>query len=92
MIRCGSGRRLLEDKPDIAALPLGTISQGQIYEMLVWGSRFETRTCRNKAIELLAGSEGRGACNAKYSSAVGHRKHFPSCSLLYVMPMEEGLT
>ena len=57
MIRCGSGRRLLEDKPDIAALPVGTVSQGQIYESLVWGSRFKTMTYRNKAVALLAGSE-----------------------------------
>ena len=37
MIRFGSGRSLLEDKPDIAALPVGTVSQGQIYESLVGG-------------------------------------------------------
>ena len=63
MIRCGSGRSLLEDKPDIAVLPVETLSQGQIYESLVGrgGSRFETRTCRNKAVALLAGSEARGA-------------------------------
>ena len=35
MVRCGSGRRLIEDKPDIATVPVGTVSQGQIYESLV---------------------------------------------------------
>jgi len=29
---------------------VGTVNQGQIYESLVGGSRFETRTCRNKAV------------------------------------------
>jgi hypothetical protein len=28
-------------------------------------SRFENRTYMNKAVALVAGSEGRGACNAK---------------------------
>jgi hypothetical protein len=75
MTRCGSGCRLLEVKPGIAALPVRTVSQGQIYDPLVGSrSRFETRTCRDKAIVLLAASEGRGAYNAKCSSAVGLRK------------------
>ena len=35
--RMVSGLRLLKDKPDIVALPVGTVSQGKIHESLVGG-------------------------------------------------------
>ena len=81
-IRCGSGRSVLEDKADIAALPVATVSQGQIYELLFGGGglRFETRTCRNKAVALLASSEGRSAVQLQ---ATGNSRRLCSTSGMY---------